>query len=560
MKMFKYLFSIGLLISSSFEISGQAIWTIKDPDGSDVLIDQDSSFLIKYNEYLLFYTINKSTGNRNILMTNGDTSFWVLNEDAPLTSDFTPFIFRKNDELIFRVGDVWYSSYGGAETTQVFYDNSDPNNEHIYLKVYELYTPSDFHHDLIIEAIEKSTGDTLTLYHSYLNSTTTPYPSRLMIIEGNLQSVGPYSGETFIAARYDSVAMVWREVGVQRQNSSGFKLLLPLGNKEKYRTNTIYYSGSDWIVDHQENGEKLVYQYTSSIDSCVDVTQNEFPNYTLLDAFSPTWPFWGPLFPDYPALSFDDFIWKGKHQNGSERYFLRSLFGQEFEIVDLRNDEDIDFIFYEFQDDSIYYYNHSDTQKGLVRTNFVNGMSVKESTSVPFDTDYTLQAYNGKMYFGRYNGQTGTIQAISKDFENDNKYEFLESTSGERIDNPINFSFLDDRIFVHSRTDDGVKLIVFDPDAIVSIEPFEKQSDFFTIAPNPSTGLVVVQAKEGYSIAHDSDYVIFDLLGSIVLRGKVTYPSFELDLTGLPSSTYQFSILDKSKVIFSSPVVLYSNK
>lgn len=106
-------------------------------------------------------------------MTNGDTSFWVLNEDAPLSSDFTSFIFRRNDELIFRVGYVWYSSYGGTETTEVFYDNGDNNNEYNYLKIFELHTPSDFNHDLLIEALDKSTGDTLILYHNYLNNTTT---------------------------------------------------------------------------------------------------------------------------------------------------------------------------------------------------------------------------------------------------------------------------------------------------------------------------------------------------------------------------------------------------
>ena len=121
-----------LSIFTFCETIGQAIWTVKDPSGIDVTIDKDSSFISTYNGYLLFYTVNSSSGDRNILMTNGDTSFWVLNEDAPLSSDFTSFIFRRNDELIFRVGYVWYSSYGGTETTEVFYDNGDNNNCLLY--------------------------------------------------------------------------------------------------------------------------------------------------------------------------------------------------------------------------------------------------------------------------------------------------------------------------------------------------------------------------------------------------------------------------------------------
>lgn len=337
-------------------------------------------------------------------------------------------------------------------------------------------------------------------------------------------------------------------------------MLLPLGEKNNYDINTIYYFGKQWIIDHQDNNEKLVYSYRSELDSCIAVTETEFPGYTVLDVINPIWPAWGPLFPANNAFTIDDIVWKGRNQNGSERYFLRSLFGQEFEIVDLRNDDDVDFVFSQFHDDSIYYYNHSDTQKGLVRTNFVNGMTVKESTSIPFDSDYTLQAYNGKMYFGRYNSQAGAIQAMSKDFVNGNKYEYLESTLGERIESPINFSFLDDRIFVHSRTIDGVKLIVFDPDAIVSTKHFENQSEYITVAPNPSTGVFEVQTKYDYLIAPESDFVVFDLLGRIVRRGKVVNSNFELDLTGMPVGTYQFSILNKGQAICSTPLVLSGKK
>jgi hypothetical protein len=250
MRKFFFLIFFSWILSLPSEIYCQAIWTIKDPNGSDVIIDQDSSFLINYNDYLLFYTVNSSTGNRNILMTNGDTSFWVLNEEAPLTSDFTSFIFRKNDELIFRVGDIWYSSYGGAGTTQVFYDNSGLNSDYYYLRIFESHTTSS-NNDLLIEAIEKATGDTLILLHKYLDDTTNPYAKKLRIYKGDQMGVG-FSGEFFINSIFNEVSSDWDEVGFQRQTSSGFTMLLPLGVKNEYNVNTIYYFGKQWIIDHQE--------------------------------------------------------------------------------------------------------------------------------------------------------------------------------------------------------------------------------------------------------------------------------------------------------------------
>lgn len=556
MRIYIYLFVINLSIFSFCDIIGQSIWTIKDPNGMDVTIDQDSSFLTIYNGYLLFYTVNSSSGDRNILMSNGDTSFWVLNIDLPVTSDFTPFIFRKNDELIFRIGDVWYSSYGSSETTEVFYDNKDINNEYSFLRIFELYTPSNFHHDLLIEAIEKSTGDTLSLYHNYTDETTTPYAQRLKIIEGDLKGVGPFLGEYFIAAVFDDLEGEWSEVGFYRQNSSGFKLLLPLGLKEHYRINTIYYSGLQWIVDHLDNGEKIVYQYTQSLDSCTDVTMNQFPGYTPLEIINPKWPYWGPQFPNEPQFSFSDIIWRGRNQNGSIRYFLRSNFGQEFEIVDLQNDVDVDFVFSDVFDDSIYYYNPLELDKGLIRANFKNGMSIKESTTSSFDDDFVLQSYNGKMYFGRYNVQSGTIQAISKDFINDNKYEFLESASGERINSPINYSFMSNRIFVHSRTIEGVKLFVFDPDSIVAVKSIDDHYSGIFVTPNPSNGIFHIQLPEIYSYTSDWTYVVFDEKGSLIKNGKINMPEFDVDLTELPMGFYNISILNKKGIVQAVPLIL----
>ncbi len=255
-------------------------------------------------------------------------------------------------------------------------------------------------------------------------------------------------------------------------------------------------------------------------------------------------------------MSYQDIVWRGKNSNGSIRYFLRSLFGQEYEITDIRNDNNVDFIFSHFQDDSIYYYNPTETQRGLVRTNFKNGMSVKESTSIPFDTDYTLQAYNGKMYFGRYNSQDGAIQAMSKDFVNGNKYEFLESTSGGRIESPINFSFMGDRIFVHSKTSEGIKLVVFDPDGTVSVNPLDDHYSRILVSPNPSSGIFHVKLSEAISNIPVLTYIVFDEKGSQLKDGKVVGHDFDVDLTGLPPGLYHLSIFDKNSIINTIPIIL----
>ena len=147
-------------------------------------------------------------------------------------------------------------------------------------------------------------------------------------------------------------------------------------------------------------------------------------------------------------------------------------------------------------------------------------MSVKESTSIPFDTDYTLQAYNGKMYFGRYNSQDGAIQAMSKDFVNGNKYEFLESTSGGRIESPINFSFMGDRIFVHSKTSEGIKLVVFDPDGTVSVNPVDDHYSRILVSPNPSSGIFHVKLSEAISNIPVLTYIVFDEPGVGFGRGE----------------------------------------
>lgn len=556
MRMYNYLLAMILSIFTLSDLMGQAIWTIKDPNGIDVTIDKDSSFLTIYNGYLLFYTINSTSGNRNILMANGDTSFWLLNEDNSLTSDFTPFISRKEDELVFRIGDVWYISNGSTETTNVFYDNNDPSNEYRYLQIFEFKSLSGVHHDLAIEAIDKSSGDTLTLLHRYATNTTDIYFANLNILQSSLLGVGSISGNFFVGAVYDSLASVWGDIGFYRQNSTGLRLLLPLGLKNNYHVQNIYYAGSDWTVDFLDNGEKSVYDYIQSVDSCIEITNSEFPGYTLLDVLSPKWPAWGPLYPNYPATSIEDLVWKGKTQNGSVRYFLRTFLGQEYEIVDLRNDSDVDFVYSHFHDDSIYYYNRTELNRGLVKTNFKNGMSVKESTSIQFDADFTLQGYNGKMYFGRYNSQVDAIQAMSKDFVNGNKYEFLESTIGERIDNPINFSFIDDRIFVHSRTEDGVKLVVFDPDGTVSVKPNNNHISKVLVAPNPSSGIFQIQLSADYSITSDWRYSISDDRGSLIKTGKLTAYELEVDLTNLPRGYYNLSIFDKNTIVSTVPLVL----
>jgi hypothetical protein len=537
----------------AINVNSQTVRTVKDPSGNEILLHTDSSFLTKHNDLLFLYTIDKANDERNILVTNGDTSYWLFDTGFGKEVSFTDFINRYNEELVFRIGGTWYITEGSPASTHIFYDNNEPSNEFEYLKLFEFQANNIAGYNLAIEAINKSTGDTLILYHNTEFQTTTTYAKRLRILEANLDQAGPFTGSFFMGSVFDEINQFWGEVGIYREFGATLKLLLPLGSKQIYKTNS---NNNERIVDHQEDGTKKVYEYTSSIDSFIEITESAFPNYTVLEYQRLKWTAYGH--PWEPPQSYYDSYWKGKNQGGSIRYYTRNGFEEDFEIVDLRNVPEADFILSGYTEDTIYYYNYSNTQRGLIRYNIFDGGSKKDPTSVPFTQEYKLKGYLDKIYFGRYSSQSGKIEAIAIDFTNEGRYGFLESTNGKRIENPVDFTFLDDKVFVHSRTQEGLKLVVYDPDGIVAVENQPQESKSIVVAPNPSSGLFNVSLK-GLDFTHqDINFVVTNTKGITVLKGKVTGPEYQVDLTGKPNGSYNLTLLSKESLLFTTTLVLIS--
>jgi len=533
--------------------NAQTVRTIKDPAGNDIILDKDSSFLTKHNDLLLLYAIDKEHDDRNILVTNGDTSFWLFDTGFGKEVTFTDFNTRYEEELVFGIGGTWYITEGSPASTHVFYDNNDPGNEYNYLKIFEFHANNIAGYNLAIEAIDKSTGDTLILYHDTEFLTTTTYAHRLRILEANMDGFGQFTGSFFMGSVFDQSNQTWGEVGYYREFGATLKLLLPLGSKQNYK---ITPNNNARIADHQDDGSKRVFQYNSSLDSCLEITDSAFPNFTVLDYQKLKWTAYGH--PWEPPQSYYDSYWKGKNQGGSIRYYTRNGFEEDFEIVDLRNVPEADFIQSGYTEDTIYYYNYSNTQRGLIRYNIFDGGSKKDPTSVPFTQEYKLKGYLDKIYFGRYSSQSGKIEAIAIDFTNEGRYGFLESTNGKRIENPVDFTFLDDKVIVHSRTQEGLKLVVYDPDGIVAVENQPQKSTSIVVSPNPSSGLFNVSLK-GLDITHqDINFVVTNAKGITVLKGKVTEPEYPVDLTGKPSGSYNLTLLYKESLLFTTTLVLIS--
>lgn len=547
----KYFFITFSVLVFYVPIVAQAVWTIQDPYNNDIILRKDSAFLTVEDNQLIMFAIDPVNGTRNILVTDGDTSYWLLPVGFDTLASFTPFLHWKTGTFIFRAGSTWYSSRHTPETTQVFYDNMDGSNPYDYLRLFKAESLNLNANDFLIEAKEEITGDTVILYHTTAMGTTTPYGKKLRIKEGGLDCVGPYSGYGIIASVYNTDTQDWSEVGFYRQFLTNLTLLLPLGNKEDYGLNII--AGSQ-IVDHFDDGTKKAYQYYESIDSCTEITESLFPDYVLYEYQSLKWVSYG--YPFEPPLSYYDYFWKGKGLSGSTKYFVQGSLGQYLEIIDLRNVLDADFMHSDYTLDSIYYYSYKNTNKGLVRCNIYDGGTKKEASSITFDADYKLRGYLSKMYFGRYNAQSGKIEAAVKDDIKDGEYSFLESSNGKRIEGPTDFTFLDDKVFVHSRTGEGLKLVVYDPDGTVATSPQVENISRVKVSPNPSYGLFTIAIDISDDEYTDMNYLVTSNLGVVVASGRISGKKFSIDLAGSPSGRYNLCMLSKESVVYSTSLII----
>jgi hypothetical protein len=71
--------------------------------------------------------------------------------------------------------------------------------------------------------------------------------------------------------------------------------------------------------------------------------------------------------------------------------------------------------------------------------------------------------------------------------------------------------------------------------------------DAIAIHPNPAKSQITVKAA---AILIGSDYIIYDLLGKIVLKGKLNSENTMIELGSLTAGVYMFSVGDKLKQSF----------
>ena len=551
----KYLFALYVSIALVYPLAAQDIWAVKDPAGNEVFIDPDSSYLLQEWGKLVFYTINPETNKRNILVTDGTTSSWLHPTGFDRSLPFTDFRHRKRDELVFGINGVWYITKGTTANTKIFYNSHDINNLYYYNSISEFssFSVSDF--NLAIEAIEKSTGDTISLLHKHSNETTSPLPYRIRVLHDNISFFGQTSGVIFVGSVYDTINNRWETPSIYRETQTALVKLVELEERTKYNVSVVYLN-NEFVVDELEDGTKQVYQYINT-DTLVNVTSSRFPNYEVLDFFNLKWPYWGPDYPDWGPVSIFDAVWKGSSQTGDIKYFYRNTLSDEYEILNLIDISDADFVFESPSNDTMYYYNYQNTNTGFIRSNFRNGGTISEETEITFDSSFTLNAYNGKFYFGRYNPLSGTIQAITKDFQNDDKYQFIESLSGERIDNPLIFNFLEKKVFIHSRTDDGVKLMVYDPDAIVSLDDSPNLKSILSIYPNPTFKGINIRVDPEFLLASKSlKLAVIDINGKEVLKQPVYNETTWLTLDQCIAGKYELVLYDHNTLVSCHPFII----
>ncbi len=544
MKQTLYLFL--LLNLFTFPAKAQSLWTVSDPDGNEVLIDRESSFLSEVNGLILFYTCDNSQGVRNILVTDGSSSYWLFDTGFSMERSFTRFITRNSDELLFGIGDQWYLTKGTPETTQVFYDNNAPGSLYNYLRISEFLALNIAGNNLAIEAENKESGDTVTLYHNTEFETTNLLSRRYSVLKDNLEAFGSINGSFFVGSEFDYDSKSWSQVGYYRELQGNAKQLVALTPKAIYNTNGNYGK----LVDHQEDGTKFIYQYTSDQDTFLDITQTIFPGYVPLEYQSLKWLGYG--FPHEPPLSNKDYYFKGRNGFGQIRYFTTDVFGDLYEIEDLRGAEQVDFIHSEYANDSIYYYNF-DEEAGLSRYNLFNKGTVKDPSPVSFDPDFRLKGFLGRLYYGRYNPESGSIEASVIDNPEGGNIYYLESSAQERIENPVDFEFLDDKVFVYSRTSEGLKLVVYDPDGVVSIPKVDMMITSH-VSPNPSWGFFQVRLNDFRPAGH-FQCIVMDMKGNLVFQKNVAESDFAIDISGVSTGMYPMSVVTHDGRLVSSALL-----
>lgn len=535
---------------------GQSFKDVKDPHGNIIKISEDSSYLFQAFDYLVGYTINQDDGLRNILFFNGDTSYWLFNQGFSKFLDYSPFtrteIFgNPGSKIWFRAGDVWYQTQGTQATTTVFNDNNNPAKQYRFLQMFNFKTG-----DLGIEAIEKNSGDTLTLIYKPSNNMFTEFKDefgiRIKVIQVT-ERFGTNDSKDFIGALYNSTSHQYDFYGVYSWIPGSLNQILDLGKRPKYDLKFIFkdYIVYQYIVDRITESNSKVYEYNTASGNFDDVTSTVIDGYVPVDAFNlPTVYYDGALGDTH---SFTESIWRCEALPfGGVRYFIRSAFEDDVRIGSLDGQPNANFMYESVNDDSIYYYNYSLVQRGLTRFNTKTALNKFDPTMIQFSQDYKIRGSKAKMYFGRYDPVVGKIVAAYKDFDNAS-YSFIESSTGDKVENPIDYSFLGKKVFIHSKQADGVKLVYFDTKPVVATHDLYGNQFRILISPNPGKGDIYVSInKDNQTILPFQEYSIYDVNGRLILRGKFNNHDFTFNMDNQLPGLYYLTFLNNGKVITKS--------
>ncbi len=537
-----------LLIQSAHWIGAQSFKVVQDPLGHEIHINKDSSYIFDAFGYLMAFAINQEDDTRNVLVFDGDTSYWLFNQGVNKNLTWTPFTrTEKNgfagNSVWFSIGSIWYETNGTPGTTKVFNDNSNPDSTYQYLQLFNFKTG-----DLGIEAIERSSGDTLVLFYNPTNQKYQIFKDEFGNPIKVIQVAEPLSFnevKEFIGAQFNPLTQEFDFYGLYSWSAGSLTQRLELGKRTSYDVEFVYkdYISYQYIIDKISSDSATVYQYNNSTGNFDDVSSTVINGYEVIEAYNLPSVYYDRDLND--KHSFDESIWKCKVKPlGAIRYIFRSAFTGNVEINNLRDQPSATFMYASIDDDSIYYYNHSPSPRGLFRFNTVDKNFIFHQSSIPFDNDYQIRGWKGRMYFGRYDQATSSIVAAYKSFD-DGTYTFIESFDGDQVDQPIDFSFLDNKVFIHSKQSDGIKLYYFDPTPIVATHDLNSGEFDIIISPNPGKGEIHISLPTiDASVLGFKEYAISDVQGRLILHGNILNQDLTFNMGNQPAGLYFITLIN----------------
>jgi hypothetical protein len=531
-------------------INAQSIWTLQDPGGGAVRYNPDSAFVYhaEFEDFLAMYAID-GDGNRNILRTDGKSSEWLFVTGKPKNSSFSQFFRVEGDEVFFEMDSVWYLTRNSMTRADVFHNNRDTSQEFIYQR------PIYFDHRIGIIATERSTGNKVLLVYNTVSG------SRVRYVDSNgndiriqervyLNAQHLYEDVYFVGSVFSVDSAQWTENGLYRIKAGDPELMLEIGERDEYQITAFEWFDS-YLVDYPGNGLARVFLYDNSIDTLIEKTTDLFNGDNIVSAG----------FIRSSAASDDVFylhscrsIWNTKTQSGLTKYFFRDgCVGTmpQWEQVDLRGVQSVNFMS-GIAADTMYFYNYDDPDHALVRANYKTGGRVRENTGIPLSTEYEIFAWDRNIYFVRYDGGENKLYAA---VHNDDGSKFIESYSGQRIENPVNFYPVGEYMVIESKTDTGNVLFGYDRN-VSSIKDEKKLESRITVYPNPSSQNFFIRFEEASSISNVAVRV-YNSDGQLTQSNvNVGIGGIWLDMKGNPPGVYTIQILDDGITVGRKQVVL----